>query len=1491
MAIKVKQIFGSDTLNEVIEKLNYNFDQVVINGGGLRGFIGNQGSEGRRGNTGRSGAEIQVGSYPPLNNASALNIIKDNILNVQIGDYYLYSGEDNIGAGYYKGDLFEVSEASGLITGVNDFELIFKINLRGPSGESASEGSTTPSYISAANSVKRNNQSEQEIVINNKSFNKPFLPADSALSTRNVDIGDTTAINSFIAGGSSDIILLKSYDTTTASAGELGINFFIEDPEFEDLTGLSPFQLIESRRAQIRYYKDPPDRYILDIANLYESEGVGGSSPIKGDIQIRSSINGDIFAEYGKNFQLDMRSDVIGDADSYDGEIRLRSRRRNILRNEVDGNSSDRGYVLLEQVDNKISSGNIATSFVKLENRKITLETLRSNSASQNIDTKPNSINVNSDYIHHKSVDTVYDFLVHKMEKQGSNMKQMIFNDGGGNKYYALKSSYNRGSKLFGADDAEDLSDYWMQHNFTTGNSAIKSGVDVTESVERSSYFEFNSDSFTIRRRSADSAIFGTSASRLPYLDIRDNNNDRGIVLGWGSATSDSTKKYTELRTETDYTLFFNTRNSSTAKFIFKRGGTDSDALKSTYAKNSHVGYTFMDGSLNITNSDVNLTDRSLNLTESYSNPRGFRFRYNGSGNDQFLLESNDNGTDWLSAFRVDRVTRNIGVNITAPIEKLHVGGRIRASQSIDVYGLRNPSGGPTMNMAYDTSISTGLLRSRDWNAGLWKDMRLTANRIILDAENGTDQLTGTDFGGIHISNSGGNFVKGISFGTASNAYAGVFAQSTGGGGFNPPSDLYSTQTSGGTTAPNGTQLVFSTTPSFAAGKTFKTIIDPRGKLILEGNSIYLNKSNNSTPGGGTESFLFFAAQTGGNDAGYIRHYESSNTSDLTFVVSDDEASNDTFTWKGSGHVDAMKLTTSGVLTLKSTFNANGTINANAISASSISTTGNSSFRGLRIGKSGSNIAGVTDPFTISFSDGGGGTERSVILYGSSSDTLNLMMFDGNLQRGDHNVGHLEGSYNNIGKNNTRSNPIYTKGSAYNPASSSLGNMFGIGFSNGADASFLNNQGFTSGWGLYVAADGDARIFLDGSDGTINGTRLNVDNITVDYVNALSGTSTFQTTAQDHVVKIIKPLNVGGSHAALMIATDGEVDDIGLEIRGKVDAGTVQTSNSGTSPDAKIRLYGGGDAAIGSRLFFGTTNSGANSYLNPISDGALRHQTPNGYIEIGPKNTSWGHIHTDRSRFHFNRGAYFEGELTAERIPYLKGNNYISSGQEKPNNSIFGAGKLRYQMLQDNNIGSDAPTWNDVLWISSHTGGGVKGSNALVMGKTADFIGFQRQDYDAVEWGPLRTIYHSGNLNTSGINSSGESTKHSTNSVTSDDIAAGEVNTSELATGAVTTSKIAMGSVDYQRIDDTVMARRLAPSNANNAITSAIYMHTGGKYSNLPKNLASPSNCIGLMTVTRSGDDIIQQIIGYTPIGTTKGTWLRYSSDEGSNWNSWEFIS
>ena len=85
------------------------------------------------------------------------------------------------------------------------------------------------------------------------------------------------------------------------------------------------------------------------------------------------------------------------------------------------------------------------------------------------------------------------------------------------------------------------------------------------------------------------------------------------------------------------------------------------------------------------------------------------------------------------------------------------------------------------------------------------------------------------------------------------------------------------------------------------------------------------------------------------------------------------------------------------------------------------------------------------------------------------------------LQRSDHHSGHLEGSYNNVGANSQKSNPIYTIGSSYNPNDASLNNMYGVGYGHG-DASF-NPSG--AGWGFYVAADGDRRLYLDGSNGRL----------------------------------------------------------------------------------------------------------------------------------------------------------------------------------------------------------------------------------------------------------------------------------------------------------------------------------------------------------------------------------------------------------------------
>ena len=78
-----------------------------------------------------------------------------------------------------------------------------------------------------------------------------------------------------------------------------------------------------------------------------------------------------------------------------------------------------------------------------------------------------------------------------------------------------------------------------------------------------------------------------------------------------------------------------------------------------------------------------------------------------------------------------------------------------------------------------------------------------------------------------------------------------------------------------------------------------------------------------------------------------------------------------------------------------------------------------------------------------------------------------------------HQRGHLEGGHNNIGSTAAKTSPIYCIGSSYRPNENDLGNMYGVGFSNGDNASFLP----AGGWGMYVASDGDARVFIDATNG------------------------------------------------------------------------------------------------------------------------------------------------------------------------------------------------------------------------------------------------------------------------------------------------------------------------------------------------------------------------------------------------------------------------
>lgn len=104
------------------------------------------------------------------------------------------------------------------------------------------------------------------------------------------------------------------------------------------------------------------------------------------------------------------------------------------------------------------------------------------------------------------------------------------------------------------------------------------------------------------------------------------------------------------------------------------------------------------------------------------------------------------------------------------------------------------------------------------------------------------------------------------------------------------------------------------------------------------------------------------------------------------------------------------------------------------------------------------------------------------------------------LFRKTHQSGHMVGGYNNIGASSLKSSPIYTIGSSYNPNEETLGNMYGIGYSHTA-TSFIGAQA-GDGWGMYVAAAGVCRIFLNGSNGIayLTATSANYADLAENYL-------------------------------------------------------------------------------------------------------------------------------------------------------------------------------------------------------------------------------------------------------------------------------------------------------------------------------------------------------------------------------------------------------
>lgn len=210
------------------------------------------------------------------------------------------------------------------------------------------------------------------------------------------------------------------------------------------------------------------------------------------------------------------------------------------------------------------------------------------------------------------------------------------------------------------------------------------------------------------------------------------------------------------------------------------------------------------------------------------------------------------------------------------------------------------------------------------------------------------------------------------------------------------------------------------------------------------------------------------------------------------------------------------------------------------------------------------------------------GSHQVTVTTAKVTTALDIELAGGNLTRTAHNTGHLEGGHNNIGSTVTKTSPIYTIGSGYNPTDSTLDNMYGIGYSH-SDASFITGGG-ASGWGMYVAADGDSRVFLSGTYGHVVSTGEHFAGVGTAATPGYTFTDDTNTgmfrNGSDNIgfaTNGINRVNLSNAKLALLAGLGLDLETSSGNVRGQLLASeTAPNLRIATSGGESIGFYDGG---------------------------------------------------------------------------------------------------------------------------------------------------------------------------------------------------------------------------------------------------------------------------------------------------------------------------
>lgn len=226
-----------------------------------------------------------------------------------------------------------------------------------------------------------------------------------------------------------------------------------------------------------------------------------------------------------------------------------------------------------------------------------------------------------------------------------------------------------------------------------------------------------------------------------------------------------------------------------------------------------------------------------------------------------------------------------------------------------------------------------------------------------------------------------------------------------------------------------------------------------------------------------------------------------------------------------------------------------------------INSTGNITFRTNSLGQT---------PLALTSSGASinGNTALHAGNYTSYALSLSGGNMSGNLGRTAHAAGFQVGSYNSVGDNSAKSNPIYTIGSNYNPSDTAIGGMYGIGYSH---SSFFGSTGGVADWGLYVVQGGSYSAIFSGGGAWVKNTLFSIAGNTAlhagnytSYSPTLTGGSASGTWG----------ISVTGSSVTLSTGrTNWVTNGVGSAVVGMLgwknygNNHTIFDASAGTSPD------------------------------------------------------------------------------------------------------------------------------------------------------------------------------------------------------------------------------------------------------------------------------------------------------------------------------------